>query len=94
MSAGVSTTTPLRYHNETVFGRITSNGQGISGVPMTSYWYYKTTTSGCTGTSDATGTASCTREISSATAGYFVRVHVVMTYSGQTYSADTGFTPQ
>jgi hypothetical protein len=60
---------------------------------MTSVWYYKTTTSGCSGASDSTGTASCTRDISSATAGYFVNVHVSMSYSGIPYSADTGFTP-
>jgi hypothetical protein len=70
------------------------NGQGVAGVPMSTSWYYKTTTSYCSGITDGSGTASCSRDISRATKGYTVTIAVAFTYNGQVYSTSTGFTPQ
>jgi hypothetical protein len=93
VSASVSNASPTRNSTETVYGQITVNGQGVSGVQMNTAWHYKTTTSGCSGITDSTGTASCSRDISSATAGYTVAVSVSFAYNGLTYSTQTSFTP-
>jgi len=61
---------------------------------MDTSWHYKTTTSGCSGTTDSSGTASCSRSISRATIGYTVSIGVTFTYSGQVYVTGTNFTPQ
>jgi hypothetical protein len=94
VGASVSNPNPPRYSYVTVYGRITDNGVGVSGVPMNTTWYYRTTTSYCSGVTDGSGFASCTRYISSATSGYFVSISVTFSYQGQLYTAQTGFTPQ
>jgi hypothetical protein len=94
MTASVSNPAPHQRSDVTVYGQLTVNGVGVAGLPMSATWYYRTTTSSCAGTTDASGTASCTRNISSATAGYTVRIVVAITYNGQSYSASTSFTPQ
>jgi hypothetical protein len=40
------------------------------------------------------GTSSCARKIGHAASGYFVQIDVTFTVGGQTYGANTGFTPQ
>jgi hypothetical protein len=60
---------------------------------METTWHYKTTTSGCSGVTDGSGTASCSRDISRATVGYTVGIDVTFTYGGQTYTTQTSFTP-
>jgi len=93
-SATVSNANPTDNSTVVVFGHLTVNGQGIVGVPMNTTWYYKTTTVGCSGETDSSGTASCSRDIARATRGFFVRIDVVFTYNGQAYTTSTGFTPQ
>jgi hypothetical protein len=90
----VSNPSPTQNSEETAYGRILVNGQGVAGVAMDTAWNYKTTTSYCSGVTDASGTASCSRDISRATVGYPVNINVVFSYNGQQYSASTTFTPQ
>lgn len=79
----------------TVTARLTRGGTGVGGAMLDTTWQYKTTASGCTGgPSGADGTMACTRDISRATKGYTVTINVVVTYQGQTYRANTGFTPR
>lgn len=94
-TASVDKPTPTNNSYVTVTGRLTRGDQGVGGVTMDTIWHYKTTTSGCTGTTDASGTASCTRDISRATAGYTVVIDVVFTLpNGGTVSTSTSFTPR
>ena len=93
-TASVSNATPAKYSTVTVYGTLTNNGQGVSGVTMTATWHYKTTTSSCTGTTGSNGTASCSRGIANATSGYTVVIDVSFDWNGQTYTAETSFTPQ
>jgi hypothetical protein len=90
----VSNPSPRQNSEETVYGHFLVNGQGVAGVPMDTTWHYRTTTSGCWGTTDGSGTASCSRSISRATIGYTVYIGVVFTYGSQTYTTGTSFTPQ
>jgi hypothetical protein len=94
VSAWVSNPSPTHNSEETVYGRILVTGQGAAGVEMDTTWNYKTTTSYCSGVTDASGTASCSRDIGRATSGYPVTVTVVFNYDGQQYATSTGFTPQ
>ena len=91
----VSNATPRQNSTVTVSGTLKSAGKPVAGVPMTSKWRYKTTTSTCTGTTNAQGVASCARSISHATPGYRVVVTLTFSKAGQTLgSATTGFTPR
>jgi hypothetical protein len=94
LTASVSNASPTRNSRVTVSGTLTQGRAGISGVKMETTWHYEKTTSACSGVTDSKGTASCTRNISTATSGYFVLIDVSMTYQGQTYTTSTGFTPQ
>jgi hypothetical protein len=94
VAAWVSNSAPPQYSTVTVYGKITRGGVGIANVPMHTIWHYRTTTSYCDGTSRSDGVASCSRYISRATKGYYVRIDVQFLYQGQTYSASTGFTPR
>jgi len=86
----VSDGTPPRYSALTVYGRCLVNGAGQSGHTMLATWHYKTTTSECTGTTGADGTAQCTRYIAGASAGYQVNVDIEI----NGYTVTTWFTPQ
>jgi hypothetical protein len=57
-------------------------------------WYYKSSTPTCDGVTDSSGIAVCERSIGGATKGYRVRLAVTITWDGQTYQAETGFTPR
>jgi hypothetical protein len=94
VEAWVSNETPPRYSTVTVYGHIHRHGVGIPDVPMNAVWHYRTTSTDCDGQSNADGVASCARNIAGASAGHYVRVVVTFTYAGQTYMAETGFTPQ
>ncbi len=95
VSATVSDTSPTQNTRVTVTGRLTNNGQGVTGATMATTWHYKTTAPGCTGgPSSADGTTSCTRDISTATKGYTVVIDVQITYQGQTFTTSTSFTPR
>jgi hypothetical protein len=93
VSARISDASPARFSLVTVFGHITQSGRGVPNVPVTAIWHYKTTTSSCSSVSDAGGTASCTRNIYRATIGFVVVVDVDFLYGGNTYRAQTSFTP-
>jgi len=95
VSATVSNDSPTQNTRVTVTGRLTNNGQGVTGATMETTWHYKTTAPGCTGgPSGADGTMSCTRDISRATKGYTVVIDVLITYQGQTFTTSTSFTPR
>lgn len=96
IAAWVSDASPRHNTFVTAYGQLTSNGAGVAGATMSATWYYKTTTSYCSSvtSSGADGTASCARDISTATSGYTVQIRVVMTYAGQSFEAWTSFTPQ
>jgi len=63
---------------------------------MSATWRYKTTTSYCTGVTNAVGRASCSRRISRATKGFPARVTLVFAPVGRAAlgTAVTGFTPR
>ena len=94
VSASVNNAAPSQYSYVTVSGTFLNNGQPVSGVEMDTAWHYKTTTSYCSGTTDGSGVASCSRDISRATIGYTVQIDVTFTWQGQTYTTSTSFTPQ
>lgn len=97
--ASASVSNPSPGHNErvTVYGKLTdASGHGVAGAALEADWYYKSTTSICTGgPTSANGAAACTRDISRATYGYTVEVDVIFTLpDGTTVTASTSFTPQ
>jgi hypothetical protein len=97
--ASASISDPSPGHNErvTVYGKLTdANGRGVAGAAMEADWYYKSTTSVCTGgPTSSNGAAACTRDISRATYGFTVEVDVIFTLpDGSTATASTSFTPQ
>jgi hypothetical protein len=87
--ASVSNAHPAQYSNVTVYGRLVIGGAPVQAQVMTSTWHYKSTTSYCSGVTDAAGLANCERFISRATVGYEVMIDV--TLNG--YSVTTSFTP-
>lgn len=94
VTASISNPSPTARSLVTVSGKITVDGQPVAGVPMTATWHYKTTTSTCNGESDASGVASCTRNIGRPTKGYTVRVDLTFSWQGKTFRAQTSFTPR
>lgn len=90
LCAWVSNGSPPRNSNVTVYGRFYQNGVPVSGLGMSTTWYYRTTTVGCTGMTDAAGTASCMRSIGQASLGY--QVNIVVVIGGR--QVTTWFTPQ
>lgn len=88
--ASVSSGSPSQYSTVTVYGRLLVNGVGQSGQTMSTTWHYKTTTSTCSGSTNASGMAQCSRSIGRATKGY--RVNVDVEIGGHTVT--TWFTPQ
>lgn len=95
-TATISNPSPHQNQVVTVSGTLLHNGQPVAGVAMQTTWHYKTTTSVCSGTTGANGTASCSRDISRATKGYFVAVDVSFVDSSGTVltTTTTGFSPQ
>jgi len=94
-SASVSNAAPTRNSRVTVTAKLTQDGKGVAGAVMLATWRYKTTVSECAGgPSGADGTASCTRDISSATPGYTVTIDVAFSYQGRTIRTSTSFTPR
>jgi len=95
-TATVSNAAPHQNSSVTVAGTLKSAGKPVAGVPMTATWRYKTTTSYCTGVTNAAGVASCSRRISRATVGYPVRVTLVFAPTGRAAlgTAVTSFTPR
>jgi len=95
-SASVSNPTPKPNDSVTVTGQLVdSAGKGASGATMSTTWAYKTTKSACDGaTTGADGSSSCSLKVSRATPGFTVKIDVVFSLNGKSYSASTSFTPQ
>lgn len=91
-SASVSHEQPTKNTRVTVTGRLFKAGQPVEGATLSTSWHYKTTTSGCSGKSDASGKASCTRSIGPATSGYRVIIDVIFTTpDGRQVTTQTSF---
>jgi len=86
----VSNGTPEQNSTVIVYGRYLVNGIGQGGLSMTTVWHYKSTTPSCSGNTQATGIASCARDIGRATLDY--RVYVDVAINGR--EVQTWFTPQ
>jgi hypothetical protein len=95
VQACVSNSNPSQNSRVTVYGRLIVGGKAVgSGVTMNTTWNYKTTQSECSGTTDSSGVASCTRDISRASKGYTVVIDINFSYNGRNYNGSTSFTPQ
>ena len=92
--AWVNDGTPKQHTNVIVYGRLLDNGNPVANIPMDTTWHYKTTTSSKDCVTDKKGIGRCTRDISSATEDYKVRVDVEMTYKEIMYRTSTWFTPR
>lgn len=95
-TATVPNASPRQNSSVTVSGTLKSASKPVAGIPMTATGHYKTTTSFCSGVTNAAGVASCTRRISRATKGYPVRVTLVFAPIGRAAlgSVATSFTPR
>jgi hypothetical protein len=85
---------PCQYSKVSIYVQVDDGSGGVAGASVTSTWYYRTTTSYESGTTDSSGEAVLTRSISSATAGYTVQVAVRATHDDATGTAYTSFTPR
>jgi len=94
VSAWVSDPAPAQNAMVTIYGKLTCGGVGVRSASMSTNWYYKWTTSWCSGLSGRDGVASCSALIGAPTPGYYVRVQVSFYYAGQWYYGSTGFTPR
>ena len=94
-SANVSNATPTQNTTVTVTGRLVDvKGNGIAGATMHTVWHYKSAEPTCDGgPTDASGSATCGRDISRATKGFQVVIDVTFTLGGQNYQTSTSFTP-
>jgi hypothetical protein len=90
----VSDLTPSQNETVTVSVLVQTDGQPAAGIPMTATWHYKTTTATCSGVSGDNGIASCSRDFSDATIGYPVRIDMVTTLNGSTWTSSMTITPQ
>lgn len=61
---------------------------------MHAVWHEKQADKTCDGTADATGSASCNRQIGALTSGYKVVIDVTFGLNGASYATTTSFTPQ
>ncbi len=95
-TATVSNATPHHNARVTVTGTLKNGKKPVAGATMRMTWFYKSTTSSCTGVTNSNGVASCTRDISRATYGYKVVLSVKFTNAKGTVLAttSTSFTPR
>jgi len=94
VSASISTHHPKQYTDVSAYLKAKDqHGTPIKGVKCHFVWYYKTTTPSETHYTGASGRATCTRYISSATVGYKVIIKIKATWEGQTKTASTWFIP-
>ncbi|HET8631807.1 MAG TPA: hypothetical protein VFL91_30655 [Thermomicrobiales bacterium] len=95
VTASVSNANPVSNSSVIVSATLTKDGQGVSGATMATTWHYKTTTNSCSdGPSGDDGVMRCALPIGQATSGYSVKIDILVTYQGQTFTATTSFTPQ
>lgn len=94
VTAGVSDPNPPPFGTEAVFGCFRLNGQPIIGVPMTATFHFQSGIKHCTGSRDPkTGLAECVRYLGNAPIAIPVTVDLTFVYEGQSYTAQTAFTP-
>jgi hypothetical protein len=95
VTASASDTSPDQYSTVTAYGKCKdAKGVGIKGITCVFTWHYKTTTPSDTSSSNSSGVASDSRDISRATKGYTVVITVTATFTGVTETDSTSFTPQ
>jgi hypothetical protein len=95
LTADVSDTTPHPYEDVTVTATLKNDGQPVSYQPMTAVWHFAGGVDRtCSAVTDLLGQAGCTLNIENAPVGVNVPVDVTVTYGGQSYQAETSFTPQ
>jgi hypothetical protein len=93
--AWMTVTDPPRFSMTTLCVRLILNGQVIPGATVSGVAHYKTTNTNLgPATSGADGVGHITFSIGGAAAGYTVVVDAKAVFGGQTYTAQTSFTPQ
>ena len=86
---------PSPNYTETVTGVLTcKDGLAPTGASMHAVWHEKAADKTCNGTTDATGTATCNRQIGTLTSGYKVVIDVTFGLNGAAYATTTSFTPK
>jgi hypothetical protein len=86
---------PSPNYTQTVTGVLTcANGIAPTGAVMHAVWHEKAADKTCDAPADATGTASCSRQIGTLTSGYKVVIDVTFGFIGAAYATTTSFTPQ
>ena len=95
-SASVSNTAPTKNSNVRVTGKLLKNGKPFAGAVMNTTWNYKSKDTPCDGAkTKADGTAGCSNNIGSATAGYEVVISVSFLVDNKVVAtASTSFTPR
>jgi hypothetical protein len=91
----MTVTNPARRSDTTLCVQLIVGGKIVAGATASGVAHYKTTNTAlgpvATG---GDGVAAITFSIGGATPGYTVAVDVTVTANGQTYHAQTSFTPQ
>lgn len=90
--AWVSNAHPSAGQQETVYGSIQLNGQGVAAVPMTTHWYYPNNILTCGGVTGSTGIASCSLVEQQTIPDQTVVIQVTFTFDGRQYNTDAMFT--
>jgi hypothetical protein len=86
---------PSPNYTQTVTGVLTcTNGVAPTGASMHAVWHEEAGDKPCDAIADATGKASCSRQIGSLTTGYKVVIDVTFGLNGAAYATTTSFTPQ
>ena len=94
-TASVSEARPLLGAKVAVSGQLRCPGDDPSGATMETTWNYRAAFATCSGTTNETGKASCSRETSGMKAGYTVSVEVRFLRAGLVVAkTHTGFTPR
>jgi hypothetical protein len=94
LTCGVSNESPYQHQTVSVWSDLKNHDNGIFGVTMNTTWNYRTVTSYCSGVTNSSGRATCSRNISDATIGYEVLIDVEMTLDDTDYLCVTSFTPE
>lgn len=95
VEAAISDPRPPRSARMTVTGRLWRGDTGIAGVPLRSVWHFRSGDATCRGLpTGPDGRATCTLNMSGATADYPVTVDVFFEHDGQTYQAQVTFIPR
>jgi hypothetical protein len=96
IEAWVSDPTPGRDEQIYIYGSLIRNGVRLGGMMMQAYWPDKKQAPGIPGCNVLViyGAGGCILEASEFPVGEYVPVRVQFDYYGETYSGETGFTPQ